>query len=96
MFDSYILLTLFLMPLIGCGIIFFIPKENTLIIKQTGLNISLLTFILSLYLWINFDNSTANFQFVTKIDWIPYSNLSFSLGIDGISLFFVILLFCCL
>ena len=91
MFDSYILLTLFLMPLIGCGIIFFIPKENTLIIKQTGLNISLLTFILSLYLWINFDNSTANFQFVTKIDWIPYSNLSFSLGIDGISLFFVIL-----
>lgn len=91
MLDSYILLYLFLLPLIGCIIIFFIPKENTLKIKQTGLNISLLTFILSLYLWINFDNSTANFQFVTKIDWIPYSNLSFSLGIDGISLFFVIL-----
>jgi len=91
MLDSYILLFLFLLPLIGCIIIFFIPKENSLKIKQTGLNISLLTFILSLYLWINFDNSTANFQFVTKIDWIPYSNLSFSLGIDGISLFFVIL-----
>ncbi len=91
MLDSYILLSLLLMPLIGCGIIFFIPKENTLSIKQIGLNISLLTFVLSLYLWINFDNSTANFQFVTKINWIPYSNLSFSLGIDGISLFFVIL-----
>jgi proton-translocating NADH-quinone oxidoreductase chain M len=91
MLDSYIILSLLLIPLIGCAIIFFIPKENTLSIKQIGLNISLLTFILSLYLWINFDNSTANFQFVTKINWIPYSNLSFSLGIDGISLFFIIL-----
>jgi proton-translocating NADH-quinone oxidoreductase chain M len=91
MFDSYILISLITLPLIGCGIIFFIPKENTLTIKKIGLNVSLLTFILSLYLWINFDNSTANFQFVNKINWIPYSNLSFYLGIDGISLFFIIL-----
>ena len=91
MLDSYILFSLLLLPLIGVTIIFFIPKENTLTIKQTGLNISLATFILSLYLWINFDNSTANFQFVSKFDWIPVSNLTFYLGIDGISLFFVIL-----
>ena len=52
---------------------------------------SLVVFVLSLYLWAAFDNSTAKFQFVEAYEWIGSSNINFYLGIDGISLFFVIL-----
>ena len=55
------------------------------------LYISLLVFIISLYLWAAFDNLTAKFQYVEVYNWIGRSNINFYLGIDGISLFFVIL-----
>lgn len=48
-------------------------------------------FLYSLVLWIQFDPSTAKFQFVESLRWLPYENINFYLGIDGISLFFVIL-----
>ena len=42
-------------------------------------------------MWTSFDNSTAKFQFTQHFDWLPSLNISFTLGIDGISLFFVLL-----
>ena len=39
----------------------------------------------------NFDTSTAGFQFVEKANWIPAYNISYHLGVDGISVFFVLL-----
>lgn len=89
--NSQILLTLILIPLIGSLVICFIPREKNTLIKSIGLYTSLITFILSLYLWIVFDNSTMDFQFISNIYWLPYYNLNLSLGIDGISLFFIIL-----
>ena len=41
--------------------------------------------------WAFFKKSIAQFQFVTKIFWIPYLNLNLTLGVDGISLFFLLL-----
>ncbi|MFB0921854.1 MAG: NADH-quinone oxidoreductase subunit M, partial [Alphaproteobacteria bacterium] len=52
---------------------------------------SLFTFVISLLLWFNFDKTTADFQFVEKFDWLPSFGISYHMGIDGISLFFVIL-----
>ena len=52
---------------------------------------SLATFAISLLLWINFDPTTADFQFVEKVAWLPAFDISYHLGIDGISMFFVIL-----
>ncbi len=52
---------------------------------------SLATFAISLLLWINFDPTTADFQFVEKVEWLPAFDISYHMGIDGISLFFVIL-----
>jgi len=51
----------------------------------------MLTFFLSTFLWVLFDRSTAKFQFVEEFLWIPSSNINFFIGVDGISLFFVIL-----
>lgn len=48
-------------------------------------------FLYSPVLRIQFDPSTAKSQFVESLRWLPYENIHFYLGIDGISLFFVIL-----
>jgi NADH:ubiquinone oxidoreductase subunit 4 (subunit M) len=91
MLNTNILIILITLPLLGSIILFFIPKENLLTIKIFGLNISLITFVLSLYLWLKFDNLSTNFQFIYHINWLSSYNLNFNIGIDGISLFFVIL-----
>nr|YP_009047427.1 NADH dehydrogenase subunit 4 [Ulota hutchinsiae]YP_009047626.1 NADH dehydrogenase subunit 4 [Orthotrichum stellatum]YP_009115192.1 NADH dehydrogenase subunit 4 [Lewinskya speciosa]YP_009231584.1 NADH dehydrogenase subunit 4 [Orthotrichum macrocephalum]YP_009231624.1 NADH dehydrogenase subunit 4 [Orthotrichum diaphanum]YP_009307234.1 NADH dehydrogenase subunit 4 [Orthotrichum bicolor]YP_009307274.1 NADH dehydrogenase subunit 4 [Orthotrichum callistomum]YP_009307314.1 NADH dehydrogenase sub len=82
---------LILCPLLGSIILFVIPNPRIRLIQSIGLCTSLITFLYSLFFWIQFDNSTAKFQFVETIRWLPYSNINFYIGIDGISLFFVVL-----
>nr|YP_008816166.1 NADH dehydrogenase subunit 4 [Roya obtusa]YP_009755754.1 NADH dehydrogenase subunit 4 [Roya anglica]AGZ90375.1 NADH dehydrogenase subunit 4 [Roya obtusa]QIQ22993.1 NADH dehydrogenase subunit 4 [Roya anglica] len=82
---------LILWPLLGSLVLFQIPNSKTRLIQNIGFCTSLLTFLYSLKFWLQFDNSTSKFQFVETIQWLPYSNINFILGLDGISLFFVIL-----
>ena len=86
-----ILLYILLLPLLGSVILFLIPNSEKDLLKKTALNFSCITFIFSLLLWIFFDKSRGSFQFVTKILWINTLNLNIKLGIDGISLFFILL-----
>jgi proton-translocating NADH-quinone oxidoreductase chain M len=88
---SNLLPTLILLPLVGSLVISFMPASSERAIKVGGLVISSLTFILSLFAWIFFDPSTTKFQFVYDAPWLGTSNIHLILGIDGISLFFVIL-----
>nr|AKJ25708.1 NADH dehydrogenase subunit 4 [Erodium texanum] len=82
---------LIMCPVLGSIILLFIPNSRIRLIRFMGLSASLITFLYSLVLWIQFDPSTAKFQFVESFRWLPYENIHFSLGLDGISLFFVIL-----
>jgi NADH:ubiquinone oxidoreductase subunit 4 (subunit M) len=91
MFDSSILLSLVAIPLIGIIILFFIPDTNSDLQKNVGLSTSLLTFLLSILLWLKFDMSTPKYQFVEKFFSVPYSNMHIYVGVDGISLFFILL-----
>lgn len=59
--------------------------------RNAALWISIATFLLSLLLWVHFDGTTHNFQFVEKRPWIEGYNISYHLGIDGISLFLILL-----
>ena len=52
---------------------------------------SLVTFLVSLLLWINFDPTKAGFQFEENVPWVPALRIGYHMGIDGISLFFVLL-----
>ncbi|HAT36628.1 MAG TPA: NADH-quinone oxidoreductase subunit M [Rhodospirillaceae bacterium] len=52
---------------------------------------SLATFVVSLFLWLQFDSTRADFQFVEKVEWIKSFGIHYYVGIDGISLFFVLL-----
>ena len=72
-------------------IIMLIPSEKVELIKQFSLFSSLFIFILTLILWIFFNNELGNFIFVSHIPWLSNFNIYYSLGIDGISIFFIIL-----
>jgi proton-translocating NADH-quinone oxidoreductase chain M len=78
-------------PLIGIFILVFIPANKTNLIKNIALNFSILPFFGFLLVWAFFKKSIAQFQFVNKLIWIPYVNLNIVIGIDGISLFFLLL-----
>ena len=88
---NYILSSLLCLPLFGAIVLSILPSWNVRLIKTIGLSVSLLNFVLSLFLWIFFDSSTAKFQFVETFSWLPASNMNFYIGIDGVSLFFIIL-----
>ena len=84
---------LLLIPVIGSILILPIQDDSTALsqqrMKQIALSFSILNFILSVYLWVQFDSSYTNYQFVNEFTEINY--LQFNLGVDGLSIFFVIL-----
>jgi NADH-quinone oxidoreductase subunit M len=85
-----LLLYVLILPLVGTFLLLITPTNNQKTLKLIALNCSCLTFVCSLYLWIVFNKARGTFQFVTKILWINTLNLNFTLGIDGISLFFLV------
>jgi len=90
--DFPILSSLILLPVIGGLFIFFTKsrsKDNATS-KYLALFVTFLNFILSLYLWYSFDNTTAEFQFVEDRQWLK-GFVNYKVGIDGISILFVIL-----
>lgn len=94
MADLPILSLLIFLPLAGAGFILTINGDDEIAqnnARKTALWASTITFILSLWLWFKFDGSTADFQFVENVDWIPSFNISYHLGLDGISVLFVLL-----
>ena len=86
-----VLIYILVSPIIGVFLLLLISEREKNLLKFTALNFSFLPFIGLLFLWVFFQKSLANFQFVTKVLWIPIINLNVTLGIDGISLFFLLL-----
>ena len=85
-----ILSSLILLPIVGALFIFFINSDkNNKSTKYVSLFISLANLLLSLYLWLVFNKDTSNFQFVENREWLGIIN--YKVGIDGISILFVIL-----
>ena len=84
--------TIFL-PILGASIIFFIKEEETSLsnIKWAALWTSIGTFILSCLIWLQFDNSIAEYQLSEKHQWFTDFNFNYHIGVDGISLFMILL-----
>nr|WCH58007.1 NADH dehydrogenase subunit 4 [Hypnea cornuta] len=80
-----------LIPLLGVMILLFIEESNEFLCRQTALWFACTTFISSLFIWLQFDSSTPDFQFVSTFLWFPYINFYYTVGVDGISLFFILL-----
>ena len=86
-----LLIYILLFPIFGILLLFFVPSRNERLLKVIALNSACLSFTGSLILWGFFQKSTGAFQFVVKCFWIPNLNINFILGVDGISLFFLLL-----
>nr|YP_010208982.1 NADH dehydrogenase subunit 4 [Skeletonema tropicum]UBA16292.1 NADH dehydrogenase subunit 4 [Skeletonema tropicum] len=86
-----LLIFVLILPLVGTLFLLLVPSQNSFLLKSIALNVSCLSYVASLFLWVFFNKSIGSFQFVSKLLWIPFLNFNFSLGIDGISLFFILL-----
>ena len=80
-----------LIPLIGAVLLMFINRKDTALVKNVALAVSVVAFLVSVVMAWRFTPGSGDFQFVEQADWIPSLGISYSLGIDGISLFLVIL-----
>ena len=79
------------LPLLGAIIIMFIPSQREKEIKQTATIASLLTLVLSTYLWLAYARTPGGMQFQESAAWIPSLNVYYQVGVDGISVPFVFL-----
>ena len=81
------------LPILGALFIFAIRGDDEIALRNTrfvAMWTTIITFILSLLIWINFDAGTAEFQFVEKTEWLGGA-INYHMGVDGISMLFVIL-----
>ncbi|MCB4822494.1 NADH-quinone oxidoreductase subunit M [Roseicella aerolata] len=82
------------LPLAGAAIIMSVRGDEAVVARNarwTALWTSLIVFLLSLILWARFDQSSAAFQFVEKVSWLPEFGVGYHMGVDGISVLFVLL-----
>lgn len=91
LFGEQILSALVFSPLIFGLFLLFIPAKMDVVIKWFALLSSVLVFALSLQLYLNFDASSGGYQFQIQKEWLPLIGVKFFLGIDGISLYLVLL-----
>jgi NADH-quinone oxidoreductase subunit M len=82
------------LPLVGAGFILMIRGNEEVVARNArfvALWTSLITFVLSLLIWVEFDRGSAAFQFEEIVEWMPSLGLRYHMGVDGISMMFVLL-----
>ena len=83
-----ILSVLVFFPAIAGLLGFVVDKESA---RAYGITVAAIEFFLSIWLWFSFDSANAGMQFVEMIPLIPDFGVSYYLGVDGISLFIIIM-----
>jgi NADH-quinone oxidoreductase subunit M len=79
------------LPLLGAVALVLVPKEKSQLLRVVAVASSGAAFLASLWLWANFNLSTADFQYVERFSWIPTFNIQYVMGVDGLSLALVVL-----
>ena len=89
-----ILSLLTFLPLAGAGVLMTMRGDDEAAAnsaRYTALWTSLVVFALSVLLWIDFDRAQGGFQFVESASWMPGYGITYKVGVDGISVLFIIL-----
>ncbi|MBW1819549.1 MAG: Fe-S-binding domain-containing protein, partial [Deltaproteobacteria bacterium] len=89
--DYPILSYLIFFPLVGVILLLFLGREKEKLLKGITLVVTLVEFLLSLPLAFNFQAEMAGMQFSEYLDWIPTLGIAYRVGLDGISLWLVLL-----
>jgi NADH-quinone oxidoreductase subunit M len=82
------------LPLAGAILLLLIPNRDgsrNSAIRWLALLLSLAVFAVTLVIWARFDSTSAEFQMVERLPWIPAFGIDYYVGIDGISLLLVVL-----
>ena len=89
MTDYPVLTAITFLPLVGAVVVLFFAGERHA--RWIALVTTLATLVVSAPLYRSFDKSSGALQFVESADWIPTWNISYGMGVDGISLPFILL-----
>jgi NADH-quinone oxidoreductase subunit M len=89
--DLHVLDLVIFLPLVGAVLIAFLPKDQTNLIRYTALVVALVTFAFSLTVLFDFNVTSDDFQLGSSLEWIPEWGINYITGIDGISLWMVML-----
>ena len=84
--DFNILSWLIWVPVVGAVVIVALPRDKADVIKWVAAAFTGLQLIIAAVLWMNFDKDFVGFQFMEKAAWIPSFNITYMLGVDGLSL----------
>ena len=87
-YERWVLQVLLALPLLGMTLVILSPKEWA---RVVALVVALFELFISLGLWWAFDPAKPGLQFVTRVDWLPQFGVSYYVGLDGLSLFMVLL-----
>ncbi len=82
------------LPLVGGVVIMSVRGDEQVVASNarwTALWTSLIVFALSVILWVRFDQTERGFQFVESAEWMPQWGITYRMGVDGISVLFVLL-----
>ncbi|MBU1643343.1 NADH-quinone oxidoreductase subunit M, partial [bacterium] len=85
---DHILSILIFFPALAAMLGFIVHKDS---MRTYGIVVSVVEFVLSLWLWYAFDGSIAGMQFMEQANLVPAFGISYLLGVDGISLFIIIM-----
>src|SRR5215470_17039121 len=88
-----ILTSLVVLPIVGALLLLCVGREEQQapLARRIALVVSILVFAETLLLWGRFNAASADFQFTERYEWIPAFGISYFVGVDGISLFLLVL-----
>ncbi|MFH1017304.1 MAG: NADH-quinone oxidoreductase subunit M [Pseudomonadota bacterium] len=79
------------LPAAGALLLLFVPRRFERVFFPSAALVATITFILSTVLYIDFDTGSGAYQFVNRAPWIASYNITYFVGIDGISLALILL-----
>ena len=89
--DKLILTLVTFAPALGAVVLLLLNRQNVKAIRGLALVVAVITFLLSLHLIAHFDSARSGFQFPVDVPWIASAGIHYQMGIDGISVYLILL-----
>ncbi|OGQ84861.1 MAG: hypothetical protein A2289_04530 [Deltaproteobacteria bacterium RIFOXYA12_FULL_58_15] len=90
-FHDHLLSAIVLLPLVGAMLLLAFPRGQKSGVRGFTIAICLVDFALALWLWGRFDPSMATMQVTERVDWIPSFGITYSMGVDGLTILLIVL-----
>jgi NADH-quinone oxidoreductase subunit M len=90
-FDSYVLMALVAIPFVWGVLLAFLPRERLQHIRLTSAAVALVVAALTAYVFLVYDSALGGYQLIQEFQWLDSLGVTFSLGVDGISVPMVLL-----